>query len=161
MPEISKKVKVVFIFAIIAIIVADIFFVFNNSTPINNIKAGTNIGLSGYAWSENAGWVSFNSENCDANGNGYIDVGACGGEDDIDTPIQDYVVSFDNVTGDLSGYAWNENVGWITFNGAEVAGCPSGICQPRYVPDNYSGTTSAIGGLGNNAGANGSVIIEP
>lgn len=41
-----------------------------------------------------------------------------------------YGVSEDSVTGALSGYAWSSNLGWITFNSAEVSGCPSAPCAP-------------------------------
>ena len=45
--------------------------------------------LSGYAWSENIGWVKFSGAN--------------------------YGVMAD-ADGDLSGYAWSENIGWIRFD---------------------------------------------
>lgn len=40
-----------------------------------------------------------------------------------------YGVSED-YAGALSGYAWSSNLGWITFNSAEVSGCPSAPCAP-------------------------------
>jgi len=52
--------------------------------------------LSGWAWSSNVGWVSFNSNN----------TGAGGGT---------YDVAMDS-SGNLSGYAWSSNSGWISFN---------------------------------------------
>lgn len=39
-----------------------------------------------------------------------------------------YGVSKDDA-GVLSGYAWSENVGWLSFNAADLAGCPDGACQ--------------------------------
>ncbi|MFZ2226088.1 MAG: hypothetical protein WA064_01055 [Candidatus Moraniibacteriota bacterium] len=30
--------------------------------------------------------------------------------------------------GTLSGYGWSENIGWISFNASDLAGCPSGSC---------------------------------
>ncbi len=47
-------------------------------------------GLSGYAWSENIGWVKFNGAN--------------------------YGVMADTATGELSGFAWSENIGWVRFD---------------------------------------------
>ncbi len=46
--------------------------------------------LSGYAWSETIGWLSF------------------GG------PF--YSASINDTTGNFSGYAWSENVGWVKLN---------------------------------------------
>jgi len=56
---------------------------------------GTGGTLSGWAWSSNIGWLSFNS----------ADTGAGGGP---------YGVSVDS-NGDFSGYAWSPNIGWVSF----------------------------------------------
>jgi hypothetical protein len=53
--------------------------------------------LSGWAWSENIGWISFNCE----------DLGVCG--------VSDYAVSFNASSGKFSGFAWAETIGWINF----------------------------------------------
>jgi hypothetical protein len=53
---------------------------------VNNDGSG---GLSGFAWSANAGWINFNPTH--------------GG------------VTVDPVTGGFEGYAWAENIGWIQF----------------------------------------------
>ncbi len=71
------------------------------------INFGTNEGnvqvsdssLTGYAWGENIGWISLNCLN------------------DNSCSIVDYKVSNDG-EGNLSGYAWSENTGWINFNPA-------------------------------------------
>lgn len=36
--------------------------------------------FNGFAWNDNIGWISFNKNNCDADINGYIDTGVCGGD---------------------------------------------------------------------------------
>ncbi len=54
--------------------------------------------VSGWAWSENIGWISFNC----------IDTDSCG---DVF-----YGVDVDLSTSAFSGYAWSENIGWISFN---------------------------------------------
>jgi CARDB len=41
-----------------------------------------------------------------------------------------YGVYEDSATGALSGRAWSSNLGWITFNSAEVSSCPSAPCAP-------------------------------
>ncbi len=79
-----------------------------------NAQAGTADNVYGFAWSENIGWISFNSTNCDANGDGLAD-GTIAGCPAIGSPIPNYGVSLDSVTGLFSGYAWSENIGWIHF----------------------------------------------
>jgi len=62
-----------------------------------DVKAGVEDNISGYAWSENIGWISFNCTN----------LGTCG--------VVDYGVNIEEDTGAFSGYAWSENIGWIDF----------------------------------------------
>ncbi|MCF7815921.1 MAG: hypothetical protein K9M10_02930 [Candidatus Pacebacteria bacterium] len=75
-------------------------------SPRADSSASDNV--SGYAWSENIGWISFNST--DAGGGPYGVSVASGGA--------------------ISGYAWSENIGWISFNSSDVSGCPNGTCSP-------------------------------
>lgn len=124
---------------------------------VGTVSAGTEHNMSGWAWSDNIGWISFNSLNKPEG----IDYGV-------------------NVAGDvsgalannaLSGYAWNENVGWIKFspggtdplNGAGlasvvnnqmtgwarsctvfIAGC-SGALKPDYQLGGWDGWISLSG----------------
>lgn len=73
--------------------------------------------LSGYAWSENIGWISFAGTTQNS---------------------QPYGVSIDDTTGQLEGYAWSNprddeagtnNIGWISFNEADLTGCPQAPCR--------------------------------
>ncbi|MBI2640654.1 MAG: hypothetical protein HYW91_02050 [Candidatus Sungbacteria bacterium] len=73
----------------------------------NSLAAGSD-NVSGWAWSENVGWVSFNNTNQGS--------------------TTSYGVKVAN-NGNISGYAWSENVGWVSFN--ESSGCPSSPCAPR------------------------------
>src|SRR3989344_918370 len=73
--------------------------------------------LSGWAWSETIGWISFNSNNQDAG-------------------VQ-YGVNVDS-GGNISGYAWAETIGWISFN--ENSGCPDAPCKPK--PNKSNGEVS-------------------
>jgi hypothetical protein len=57
----------------------------------------TDTALTGYIWSENLGWISLN----------------CSNTNSCDT--SDYKVANDN-EGNLSGYAWGENIGWVNFS---------------------------------------------
>ncbi len=93
------------LFLLIVVLVFSFFFV---NRAKNGAKAGVNDNVSGWAWSENIGWISFNS----TNQGGGVNYGAS-------------VAS----NGNISGYAWSENIGWISFN--ETAGCPSSPCQPK------------------------------
>ena len=85
--------------------------------------AGTDDNVGGFAWSENIGWVSFNSS--DSGG------GA------------DYGVSINESTGAISGYAWSENIGWVSFNAADTAGC--GGCSGSGCQAKVSLTPNASG----------------
>ena len=79
--------------------------------------AGTEHNVSGYAWSDNIGWISFNNTS--------------------DGSIYNYGVAVDvtnrfvNGTGLFSGYAWSDNIGWISFNTVNLSGCPSGACSAQ------------------------------
>lgn len=56
--------------------------------------------LSGWAWNDAIGWISF-----------------CGGQDDDDCPGDvAYRVLIDGDTGEFSGWAWNDPGGWVSFN---------------------------------------------
>jgi hypothetical protein len=73
---------------------------FNKSEPI---KAGTGHNVSGWAWSENIGWISFNNINNPG-----------GGTTNYGVNVNIINNSYDNI----SGYAWSENIGWIKFDPA-------------------------------------------
>ena len=85
-----------------------------NFFNVQKVKADLNYNTFGWAWSENIGWISFNSAS--------------------DGSSIDYGVNVDQATGKLSGYAWSENIGWISFNRADTGAppsndpCPDGSC---------------------------------
>ncbi|HEY9480898.1 MAG TPA: hypothetical protein VIR98_01525 [Candidatus Paceibacterota bacterium] len=68
-------------------------------------RAGSEHNLSGYAWSSNIGWISFNCTN------------------DLSCGTVDYGVNR-NADNTLTGYAWSSNIGWIKFGG--LSGFPTG-----------------------------------
>jgi hypothetical protein len=87
-------------------------------------KAGVGDNTTGWLWggsddgnatgqgviSTGPGWVSMNSTNTGA----AVSYGV--------------TIPPSTCTGtacDLSGYAWSENIGWISFNAADVSGCPT------------------------------------
>jgi hypothetical protein len=105
--------------------------------------------LYGFAWSENIGWISFNSKNCDPDGDGVTEGGSVNNPDFPQCPdgesIEPYgVYIVPDPEGDpigsgefwtnLQGYAWSENIGWIRFDPSdrglgllECGNLPSGI----------------------------------
>jgi len=90
------------------------------------INAESDYDVFEWAWSENTGWKSFNSTNCDKNGNGIIDSNEYEQNPEcppVGTSIGNYRVKVDAGTGRLSGWVWSSNIGWITFNRA-VTGQP-------------------------------------
>lgn len=143
----DQKVSYLTIGALVAFFLAgQLFFNYEEKTaPKAEAAAAHNI--FGFAWSENIGWVSFNSLNCDIDGNGFIDTNAmvlgCGGNNTTDQ-VFDYGVNLD-ASNNLSGYAWSSNIGWISFQLSDVASCPSGgICQPRLSGSNFFGWARAL-----------------
>lgn len=97
----------------VAVSVVIISFQFNNDLK-KVFASSADHNVSGWAWSENFGWISFNSSNCDADGNGQSD-GAPAGCPPSGTLIPNYGVKIDEISGDFSGFAWSPNIGWIDF----------------------------------------------
>lgn len=83
------------------------------TSPNGNICSGgggnwkvtnTSGELSGYAWNDNIGWISFNCDN----------TSTCA--------TSQYQVNID-VNSDFDGYAWNDIVGWVSFNCSNTGTC--------------------------------------
>ncbi len=84
--------------------------------------------LCGFAWGATSelvtpkmgvGWVSFNSKDCDIDGNGTVDENDTKNGAAAQCPtgrIPRYYVSLDS-SSNLVGYAWSNNVGWLKFGG--------------------------------------------
>ncbi len=93
------------------------------------LHADAPFALFGYAWSntgnanEGLGWISFS---CTDGGPTRNDICA----------TSNYGVS---IAADMSmsGYAWNDHVGWISFD--NLPGCPSGTCGARIISDGGTG----------------------
>ena len=121
-----SKIKILLILLIVLI-----FF------SSKKLIAGTEHNVGGWAWSENIGWISFNSLNCDPDGDGISNGGT--GCPTRGTSIPNYGVKLDRLTSSqkiFSGYAWSENIGWITFNESELSGCPQSPCRAWLGSDN-------------------------
>jgi len=90
--------------------------------------------FSGYAWSDDIGWISFGSINCDANRDGVGDGGDCG-----TGVIADYRVG---VVTNVSGYAWNDTYGWFSFN---CANSGAGDCGGSFYGVNITDDEKVVG----------------
>ena len=121
MKKIFKKKKIFLLFlGLIIIAVLGYFNVSKYNLPaqaelydIGPPLEGDN--LSGFAWSSNIGWISFNSSDCDTDGDGTFEgAGEFGGAAPAGCPTsgvaEDYGVHVAMDTGDLKGYAWSENI---------------------------------------------------
>lgn len=91
---------------------------FASSTPFRapSAEAGSGDNVTGWVWSENAGWISLNSTTDGSSQSTY------GVRVDVSQKATGQIIGG---TGDFSGYAWSENVGWISFNRADTGNPPS------------------------------------
>ncbi|MBU1921595.1 hypothetical protein KKD84_00015 [Patescibacteria group bacterium] len=92
------------------------FFIFG-AFPL---LANENDFFRGWVWNDHIGWISMNC----------ADTGRCA---DVD-----YGVDMDLATGDITGYAWSENAGWVCF------GSTCGGITPEGAPA-YAGWDDASG----------------
>lgn len=131
-------------FLLFAILLAAAGFVYQFSYHPQEAQAGGEHNLSGYAWSDNIGWISFNCTNTNS------------------CAASNYGVNVDGA-GNISGQAWSDNVGWISFNIADTGSCPTAPCQARL--DRQSGGVDgwarALGGGSSQSGGwNGWVHLK-
>jgi len=102
------------------------------------------------------GWISASSLNCDANNDGISD-GSPIGCPSAGTSMTSYALRIsDFSTGELAGYVWTENLGWISFEKSDLVGCPDGNCVAKLNGYSLEGWARVIGIRGessrNNAG---------
>ena len=62
------------------------------------------LGLTGYAWNDTVGWISFNCNQISHGGS-------------HDCASSNYAVKIDS-NGNFYGYAWNDVAGWVSFSGS-------------------------------------------
>src|SRR3989344_2420291 len=93
------------------------------------VQAGAGQNVQGWIWSENIGWISLNSSNCDPDNDGQSN-GATGCPS-TGTSVPNYGVSIyrpsnwsDAEAGKFSGWAWSENIGWVAFYRATAGNPP-------------------------------------
>ncbi|MBI2463163.1 MAG: hypothetical protein HYV65_02945 [Candidatus Spechtbacteria bacterium] len=141
--------KHAFAFALgICMVAASIFIIWQtHSNKVKEAHASATDNVSGFAWSENIGWISFND----------TDSGAGGG--------QSYGVNYTVATEQLTGYAWSENIGWIKFDPVgPYPGAPNNSAKLNLSSEETSGWARACagspngdctGGVGPNANSGG------
>ena len=80
-------------------------WLYNFSLKTQPAQSSSSDNVSGWAWSRNIGWISFNNL--------------------TDGSEISYGVKVDPGNGKLSGYAWSGNIGWISFNESDTGAPPS------------------------------------
>ncbi len=119
-------------------LVAALFFVGAVALGVSNVSADASGPMTGWLWSGGAsggtpevsggiGWISLNCSN----------TSTCG------TVNYGLTVAPD---GTISGYAWSENIGWVSANSADLAGCPTGICEAKLLNGALTGWFKALSG---------------
>jgi hypothetical protein len=99
--------------------------------------------VSGWAWSNTIGWISFSRADCDPDGDEYS-VGVpqgCPGTALIPVFIPYYGVNIVPVgpISQFTGYAWSEHIGWISFDlplGSNPPSWPNIVATLYPEPDN-------------------------
>ncbi len=102
------------------------------------VSSDANGNLSGWAWSDNYGWISFSCK-----------TGGSSGEDICTT--SNYGVKVATTTtasyqaGEFDGYAWSENIGWISLNCKTGGQSQANICTTsNYRVQDLRLNTSAV-----------------
>ncbi|MES2314437.1 MAG: hypothetical protein V4524_00675 [Patescibacteria group bacterium] len=125
-----KKTALYLVSLVVLVILLGASMAFVGSRPSVRAVAASNCistesnCLSGWAWSSNIGWVSFNSTD---SGTGSTVA---------------YDVAIDN-SGNLSGYGWSNNIGWISFNSSDLSVSPA--CSGT-APANVNTASGAVTG---------------
>ncbi len=101
--------------AVILSVLGGWFILGGGTTQIQTVSAGSTDNLSGYAWSSNIGWISFNCTN----------PGEDCGTSNYGVRIDESQRFLPGGIGGLSGWAWSSNIGWISFNRSETGNPPS------------------------------------
>jgi len=119
---IKKTKRTYFLFSFFLLIILVGFFVFKSNTR----ATGNTEYLSGYAWSDTIGWISFSNCTDPSTSTGCTGI--------------PYQVTYDdsNNPADLDGYAWSSNVGWIHFVGT----FPSNASLPDLPPGSTNAATA-------------------
>lgn len=164
----AYHVRATLAFAVIGALLAVTYLLNPNFFKALRAESAMVNNVSGWAWGENVGWMSFNSVDCDSDNDGFVDV-FCGGvtnpggvpNNGSNIPVKDYGVSVDVSTkatssgvGAITGNAWSETIGWVSFDQADLAGCPSAPClaQVNWANGVVTGWARALVSIGQQSG---------
>ena len=132
-----RQIRNIFVIIVVVTLLVGLYATQSPFSKTTKVGASGASNVAGFAWAntpqsagtpntgtdQGVGWVSFNSTDCDANDDGFSD-GVPAGCPAVGTTVGLYGVNIDLAgTGDFSGYAWSENIGWINF--APTSGYPS------------------------------------
>jgi len=99
----------------------------------NNAMATGNV--YGWAWTENIGWISFNDVGLKSDGTESADPTGLAIPAGINSSDPHFGIHYGvNIeeNGELTGYAWSENIGWIKFNDNYDSTYDDGYPAPPY-----------------------------
>jgi len=120
----DKSISVFIGFFIVALVLTGAWFLNTRGNDVAFAGTGEN-EISGWAWSDNIGWISFSCSNTNSCGSVNYRVSVAG-------------------NGDMSGYAWSDNIGWISFNQGDSGSCPSGACKAKLSGNELMGWARAL-----------------
>jgi len=122
--EIRRSLRLVGFLCFVLLVAGGISASFPNNRQLlvpQVAHASADLGqISGNAWSDTIGWISFD--------NSLVSVAS---------------------DGTLSGYAWSDHIGWVSFSVADLTGCPSGTCPAQIVGTALQGWAKATATDGN------------
>lgn len=96
-----------------------LIFILGLTLPLAHVSAGTVLSSHKYAWSNNVGYINF--ESVIVNNNALSGYAWSTNKGLIKfNPAQGGVLN--DGTGDLSGFAWGEQLGWIDFSNVSING---------------------------------------
>ncbi|MCC7197815.1 hypothetical protein IT413_06530 [Candidatus Peregrinibacteria bacterium] len=72
--------------------------------------------LKGWAWDTNLGWISFYCDDENGDGAPYENLGVSCGNQIYGVTMEGVVPTGGTTSGQLRGYAWGDNSGWINFS---------------------------------------------
>ncbi|MGC8880938.1 MAG: hypothetical protein ACP5OX_01585 [Minisyncoccia bacterium] len=106
------------------------------------VNSDINGNFSGWAWSENYGWISFSCTTGGSNGENICSSSQYG------VGVATSTVTINGQTyepGEFYGYAWSENIGWISFNCKTGGGNQANICTTsNYLVKDLRMSTGAV-----------------
>lgn len=139
----NKKIKIG-----LTIVVFVLIFLTTTAISIQAANIGT---VGGWLWgggAESDGSAPWDGTNTNVGWIKFSGIAQDGSKYGVDIPHFD---------GNLSGYAWSENIGWVSFNASDAAGCPSSPCEAKRSGNNIIGWARIISikdayALGNSGG---------